>query len=109
MTLVLDRFFGHRLRMVTGKDCNPLNRVEVICDSMMNNDGILRGSKVIKLVPEQTITTPNVGDPIRLSRKDFAHLSSDFFTEIEQEFRDDSAWGPWPLWPPGSAVTSPQL
>jgi len=58
MTLVLDRFFGHRLRMVTGKDCNPLNKVELICDSMMNNDGILRGNKVIKLVPEQTITKP---------------------------------------------------
>jgi hypothetical protein len=25
MTLVLDRYFVHRLRMVTGKDSNPLN------------------------------------------------------------------------------------
>ena len=36
MTLVLDRFFVHRLRMVTGKDGNPLNEVEMICDSLMN-------------------------------------------------------------------------
>jgi hypothetical protein len=26
--------------MVTGKDSNPLNEVELICDSLMNNDGL---------------------------------------------------------------------
>jgi hypothetical protein len=36
MTLVLDRYFVHRLRVVTGKDGNPLNEVE-----LMNNDGVL--------------------------------------------------------------------
>jgi len=30
LTLVLDRYYVHRLRMVTGKDCNPLNEVELI-------------------------------------------------------------------------------
>jgi hypothetical protein len=30
MTLMLDRYFVHRLRMVTGKDGNPLNEVELI-------------------------------------------------------------------------------
>jgi hypothetical protein len=30
MTLVLDRYFVHRLRMVTGKDSNPLNEVELM-------------------------------------------------------------------------------
>jgi hypothetical protein len=29
MALVLDRYFVHRLRMVTGKDGNPLNEVEM--------------------------------------------------------------------------------
>jgi len=51
MTLVLDRYFVHRLRMVTGKDGNPLNEVESICDSLMNNDGILRGNNVVKYSP----------------------------------------------------------
>ncbi len=36
-TLVLDRYFVHRLRMVTGKDSNPLNEVELLSDSLMNN------------------------------------------------------------------------
>ena len=37
MTLVLDRYFVHRLRIVTGKDSNPLNEVELLSDSLMNN------------------------------------------------------------------------
>jgi hypothetical protein len=44
MTLVLDRYFVHRLRVVTGKDGNPLNEVELLSDSIMNNDGVLRGN-----------------------------------------------------------------
>ena len=47
MTLVLDRYFVHRLLMVTGKDGNPLNEVELMSDSLMKNDGVLRGSNVI--------------------------------------------------------------
>ncbi len=30
LTLVLDRYYVHRLRMVTGNDGNPLNEVELI-------------------------------------------------------------------------------
>jgi hypothetical protein len=39
MTLVLDRYFVHRLRVVAGKDGNPLNEIELLTDSLMNNDG----------------------------------------------------------------------
>ena len=39
MTLVLDRYFIHRLRMVTGSDGNPLDELELLSDSLMNNDG----------------------------------------------------------------------
>jgi hypothetical protein len=44
MTLVLDRWFVHRLRAVAGKDGNPLNEVELLSESLMNNDGVLRGT-----------------------------------------------------------------
>lgn len=46
--------------MVTGKDGNPLNEVELICDSLMNNDG-LRGNNVITLIPDQSV--------VKMSRK----------------------------------------
>ncbi|MFC0448275.1 hypothetical protein ACFFI2_09115, partial [Rhodococcus jostii] len=35
MVLVLDRYFVHRIRAVTGKDGNPLNEVEIIADSLI--------------------------------------------------------------------------
>jgi hypothetical protein len=55
MTLVLDRYFVHRIRMVAGSDGNPLIEVEVICDSLMNSNAILRGNNVIKCIPDQSV------------------------------------------------------
>src|ERR1035441_251015 len=81
MVLVLDRYFVHRLRMVTGKDGNPLNEVEMLWDSLMNNDGILRGSNVIKLIPDQSVLKLSIGDPIRITEEEFERLSSAFFAE----------------------------
>jgi len=86
MTLVLDRYFVHRLRMVTGKDGNPLNEVEMICDSLMNNDGILRGSNAIKLIPEQSVVKLQIGDHIRLTAEEFERLSAAFFADLERKF-----------------------
>jgi hypothetical protein len=86
MTLVLDRYFVDRLRMVTGKDGNPLNEVELMSDSLMNNDGVLRGNNVIKLIPDQSVLKLNIGDRIRLSAAQFQRLSKAFFTEIESKF-----------------------
>lgn len=86
MTLVLDRYFVHRLRMVTGRDGDPLNEVEMLCDSLMNNDGILRDSNVIKLIPDRSVVKLHVGDRIGLTAKDFERLSAAFFAEIERKF-----------------------
>ena len=86
MILVLDRYFVHRLRMVTGKDGNPLNEVELMTESLMNNDGVLRGNNVIKLVPEETVLKLDVGDRIRLSAAQFERLSKAFLAEIQSEF-----------------------
>ncbi len=60
MTLVLDRYFVHRLRAVTRKDGNPLSEVELMSDSLMNNDGVLRGNNVIKLVPGHSVLKLNM-------------------------------------------------
>lgn len=86
MVLVLDRYFVHRLRVVTGKDGNPLNEVELIADSLMNNGGVLKGSNVIRYVPEKSVLGYRVGDRIALSADDFRRLSDAFFTDLEQKF-----------------------
>ncbi len=86
MTLALDRYFVHRIRPVAGKDGNALNEVEMLCDSLMNNDGVLRASSVIKLIPDQSVLKLNIGDPIRLTEEQFERLSAAFFAEIERRF-----------------------
>ncbi|MEA2371524.1 MAG: hypothetical protein QOH12_1918 [Solirubrobacteraceae bacterium] len=86
MTLVLDRHFVHRLRAVTGKDGNPLNEVELICESLLNHDGIFRGNKVIKYVPEESVVGLRPGDPIRLTADEFDRLSAAFFADLERKF-----------------------
>lgn len=86
LILALDRPFVHRLRMVTGKDGNPLNEVEMLCDSLMNNRAVLRGSTVIELVPAESVLKLKVGDPIRITADEFERLSAAFFAELESKF-----------------------
>lgn len=86
LTLVLDRYFVHRLRMVTGKEGTPLNEVEMMCDSLMNNGGVLRGNNVIKYIPAQSVVKVNIGDRIRLTVDAFERLSTAFLAEIEAKF-----------------------
>jgi hypothetical protein len=86
MTLVLDRYFVHRLRITAGKDGNPLNEVELMSDSLMNNDGVLRGNNVIKLVPDESVLKLELGDRIKLSAAQFERLSKAFLAEIEAKF-----------------------
>ena len=79
MLLALDRPFVHRIRAVTGKDGNPLNEVELLCESLMNDDdGILRGNNVIKLIPEEWVLKLQIGDPIRLTADEFERLAAAF-------------------------------
>jgi hypothetical protein len=86
MALVLDRLYVHRVRMVTGKDGNPLNEVELLCESLMNNDGILRGNSAFQYVPEDSVLGLKVGDLIRLTSGQFERLSTAFFAELERKF-----------------------
>jgi hypothetical protein len=86
MVLVLDRYYVHRIRPVTGKDHNPLNEVELLVDALINNGGVLRGNNVIKLAPEQSVLGLKEGDPIRLNAADFQRLAAAFFEELERKF-----------------------
>jgi hypothetical protein len=86
MALVLDRYFVHRLRMTTGKDGNPVNELELVSDSLMNNDGVLRGNNVIKYVPEQSVLKLEPGDRIELSAAQFDRFAKAFFADLEAKF-----------------------
>jgi hypothetical protein len=86
LTLALDRRFVHRLRAVTGKDGNPLNEVELMAESLMNNHGVLRGNNVIKLKREESVLKIGVGEPIRLGAAEFRRLSRAFLDQIEAKF-----------------------
>jgi hypothetical protein len=86
MTLVLDRYFVHRLRGVAGKDGNPLNEVELLSESLLNNGGVLRGNNVVKLIPAQSVLKLELGDRIRLGADEFERLARAFFAELETRF-----------------------
>jgi len=86
LLLALDRYFVHRVRPVTGKDGNPLNEVEMLCDSLINNDGVLKKSTVLKLIPQQSVLKLQFGDTIRLNREQFERLSGAFFADLERKF-----------------------
>jgi hypothetical protein len=53
----------------------------------MNNDGVLRGNNVIKLIPDQSVLKLAIGDRISLSAAQFERLSKAFFAEIRARFR----------------------
>jgi hypothetical protein len=86
MILVLDRYFVHRLRMTTGKDGNPVNELELLTESLMNNDAALRGNNVIKYVPDESVLKLDIGDRIHLPAAQFERLSKAFFADLEAKF-----------------------
>jgi hypothetical protein len=73
-------------RRRTGRDSDPLNEMELICDSSMNNDGVMRAVSVITYVPEQAVVGIAAGGPIRLTADDFTRLSTAFSAELERRF-----------------------
>jgi len=86
MVLALDRYFVHRVRAVSGKDGNPLNEVELISDSLMANNAILRGNKVITYRPEVSVLNIEIGSEIRVTQADFEQLSTAFLEQIDTRF-----------------------
>jgi hypothetical protein len=86
LVLVLDRYFVHRVRNVSGKDANPLNEVEMLTESLMNHDGVLQASTVLKYQPEGAVLGLEIGDEIRLSADDYERLSAAFLDELEKRF-----------------------
>ncbi len=86
MTIVLDRYFVHRLRSVTGKDGNALNEVEMLSDSLMNNDGVLKATTVIRYVADRSVVGIGIGAPIVVGQDGFERLAEAFFADLERKF-----------------------
>ncbi len=86
LVLVLDRSFVHRTRGREGKDGNPLNEVRMLCDSILENDGVLAANKTIKYDAASSVTKLAVGSQITLTLADFVRLYKAFFTELETRF-----------------------
>ena len=86
LVLVLDRLFVHRVRAVSGKDTNPVTEVEVLADSILGNGGVLRTGKVIKWIPESSVTKLADGDPIALTQAQFGRLATAYFAGIQARF-----------------------
>jgi len=85
LVLVLDGFFFHR-RTLEGKDGNPANEVRVLCNSVLQNGGVMIADKTIKLNPAKSVLKLQVGDKIALTEADFARLSKAYFAEIKSRF-----------------------
>jgi hypothetical protein len=62
LALALDRRFVHRLRVVTGKDGNPLNELELLAASLIDHGGALHVNNVIKYTPEESVLKLAQGD-----------------------------------------------
>ncbi len=86
MTLVLDRYFVHRLRMTTGKDGNPINEVKLLSDSLINNGGELRANNVIKYISDESVLKLELGDRITITAAQFERLSKAFLAELDAKF-----------------------
>ena len=84
LVLVLDRYFVHRLRSGTGTD--PLTEVDLIVDSLMHNNAVLRATGTVSYLPARSVVKLEVGDDIRLTAAEFDDLASAFFTELEARF-----------------------
>ena len=85
LALALDRPFVHRVR--AGKAGTALNELELICDSLLNNDGVFRAGA--KYEAGASIAGLVEGEHVRLSAEQFGRLFDAVFAELEDKFADE--------------------
>ena len=83
--LALDRLFVHRVRTFTGKDTNPLSELEMLSESLLENDGVLREIKVIRYDADKAVLGLQIGDRIALTSDDFEQLSTAFLEDVVEK------------------------
>jgi hypothetical protein len=63
-----------------------MNEVRMLCDSILENQGILAANTIIKYDPAKSVVKLAIGSEIKLTQADFARLSMAFFEKIETKF-----------------------
>ncbi len=58
----------------------------MLCNSILQNEGVLSADKTIKFKPETSVLKLQIGDEIRLDDAQFSLIFRAFFTEIQQKF-----------------------
>ncbi|MGH8084559.1 MAG: hypothetical protein ACREPV_04725 [Lysobacter sp.] len=86
LLLALDHHFVHRARGKEGKDGNPLNEVRMLCNSIVDNAGVLRADTTIKYDPSSTVLKLCIGDEIALGADDYMRLMLAFLSGIERRY-----------------------
>lgn len=86
LVLVLDRFFVDRDRSVVGTAPNPLNELEMICDSLMYNDGVFRTDTDAAYSVDDSMLNFAPGQRIILDVDEFTRLSAAVFVELDERF-----------------------
>lgn len=84
--LALDHFFLHRQRSFEGKEGGPLNELRMLCDSIKENDGVMKANSTIKYDAARSQTGIAVGKKIVLDDKAFERLSNAVFAEIGAKY-----------------------
>jgi hypothetical protein len=85
--LALDHFFLHRQRSFEGKDGGPLNELRMLCDSIKENDGVMKANSTIKYDAAKSQTGIAIGKRIVLDDKAFERLSEAVFAEVGEKYR----------------------
>ncbi len=83
--IALDRLFVHRVRTFTGKDTNPLSEVELLTESLLDNDGVLREIKVIRYDAAKSVLGLEIGDRIALTADAFEQIAKAFLEDVEKK------------------------
>jgi hypothetical protein len=58
----------------------------MLCNSILQNSGVLAADKTIKFNPAKSVLQLQVGDKIKMTEADFVRLFRAFFAEIESKF-----------------------
>jgi hypothetical protein len=58
----------------------------MMCNSILQNRGVMAADKTIKYSPANSVLKLQIGQEIKLTESDFVHRFTAFFAEIENKF-----------------------